>query len=358
LRVRGAYNIIQEELALLDERLRESDELLINYAEDNATDVLDITMGIYKAAVPDHETVRASNKKESSDLYQKAIFLAKETHLKAIRNEVIECGPINLCVAQVVEQLILKNKFLMALVCGTAEDYLSSHAVNVSILSINIGMGLQLEKDKLRDLGISAFLHDIGMISYMELASQPRKLTDQEYEEIRKHPLMSSVILRRAVDVPEAALEVALQQHERVDGSGYPKGEVGESISLFTKIINIADIYEALTHSRFYRNEYDPFEAMKKILASKASFEYSAMKALVNSLGIFPVGTHVRLSNGEVGQVAEVNQGYPTRPIVHVKYNKDHERLEEIKVLNLLKHPVTYVKECLPAANSEKKESS
>lgn len=329
----SAREFIDEQLALLQGRIKESSEF--EY-ETNNTD--DITEVVYDAEPPENE---------SSYLYEMSVSLAKETHVKAASSETLECEPINSCVDDLAEQLTLNNNFLPVLMSGVNGDYLSSHAVNVCILSMKIGIGIGYDKSKLTELGTSAFLHDIGMTKYLELSRQARKLTIKESEEIKNHPVIGSELLKKAKGLPEIAIHVTLQQHERIDGSGYPYGLKGESLDPYAKIINLADTYEAVTHSRSYRDKFEPFGAMNEILSSKTSFDYDVLKSFINTVGIFPMGSLVKLNTGETCKVAKINQGSPTRPVLHMLYNNENHKLEKMKVIDLLKQPILYINECL-----------
>jgi HD-GYP domain-containing protein (c-di-GMP phosphodiesterase class II) len=216
----------------------------------------------------------------------------------------------------------------------------------VCILSIKIGISLGYDTSRLHELGISAFLHDVGMTKYLELSRQERKLTVEESEKIKKHPIIGSELLKKAKDLPEIAIDVTLQQHERIDGSGYPYGLKGESLSTYAKIIQLADTYEAVTHSRSYRNKYEPFGAIKEILSSKASFDYDVTKAFINTVGLFPVGSMVRLNTGETGKVVSINREYPTRPVLQMLFNSENQKLNKKKIIDLLKQPLLYIKGC------------
>jgi HD-GYP domain-containing protein (c-di-GMP phosphodiesterase class II) len=284
---------------------------------------------------------------EISDLHAMSLSLAKEIYAKVANNEPLECGSINLCVDKIADQLIIDNNFSPLSIYGTNADYLSSHAVNVCIMSLKVGIGIGYDSSKLTELGMSAFLHDIGMIKYLGLAGQPRKLTMEEYKEIKNHPILSSELLKKAKKLPESVINTTLQQHERIDGSGYPHGLRGESIDDNARILNIADTYDALTNSRPYQDEYEPFRAVKKILSLKSSFDNNIIKAFIDTVGIFPVGSLVRLNNGEVGKVAEVRKGFPLRPVIHILYNNKNEKIENMKVIDLQKQFLIYIAEGL-----------
>lgn len=307
----------------------------------------DTSFDVFSSKLSEKQKSTAQNESESLDLYHMAMALAKEIHDRLSGNEVIKCGPVNLCVEKLVEQLLLNNSHLPVLMSGNAQDYLSSHVVNVSILSIKIGQDIGYDKTGLTELGISAFLHDIGMMKYMKQAMQPGKLSSKEYREIQNHTFMSAGILEEADELPEVAVQVALQHHERIDGSGYPRGLRGESLNIYSRIIHLADTYEALTHSRPHRDRCMPHESVHNILQMKHSYDYKVMKAFINMVGVYPVGSLVRLNTGETCRVAAINQGHPTRPVLHVLLNSDYKKPDEQNIINLLNYPIIHIKECL-----------
>jgi HD-GYP domain-containing protein (c-di-GMP phosphodiesterase class II) len=284
---------------------------------------------------------------EITDLHAMSLSLAQEMYAKAANNETLECGPINLCVDKIADQLIINNNFSQVSISGANGDYLSCHAVNVCIMSLKIGMRLGYDSSKLTELAMSAFLHDIGMIKYLGLARQPRSLTIGEYKEIKNHPVLSSELLKKAKRLPEGVINTTLQEHERIDGSGYPHGLRGESIDNNARILNIADTYDALTNIRPFRDKYEPFSAVKEILSLKSSFDSKVIKAFIDTVGVFPVGSLVRLNTGEVGKVIEIRRGSPTRPVIKILYDHKNRKVVEMKIRDLQKDYLVFIKEGL-----------
>ena len=137
-----------------------------------------------------------------------------------------------------------------------------------------------------------------------------------------------------------------------MDGSGYPHGLKGEYIDQFARILNLADTYDALTQARSFRNQLEPNMAMKEILSLKASFDDNIVKAFINTVGMFPVGSLVRLNNGEIGRVIRNNSESPTRPELQILYDHKNQKPEKMKVVNLQKHPIFYITECLKEVKS------
>ncbi|HEU4965670.1 MAG TPA: HD domain-containing phosphohydrolase, partial [Bacilli bacterium] len=135
----------------------------------------------------------------------------------------------------------------------STDNYLYSHSVNVGIYSAALGMALGLKRDELIDLGIGAMLHDIGKTQIpMEILMKPGKLTDEEYETMKDHSSLGYLMLKDQPDIPLLSAHCALQHHERLDGTGYPRGLKDSEIHLYGQIVGIADVYDALTTNRVY----------------------------------------------------------------------------------------------------------
>ncbi|GBD96019.1 MAG TPA: HD domain-containing protein [Nitrospirae bacterium] len=293
------------------------------------------------------ERGRVLNKEECAEIYREAISLLKEIKEKALNNDVLECKSIISCVDRLVEQLIMDNESLLELTTGSIQHDFYSHEVNVCILSIKTGIGLGYDKAELMELGSSAILHDMGMIKYMDLANRPGKLTAEEFNEIKNHPETGSDILERARELPEIAVRVALQEHERMDGSGYPHGLKGEAVHKYAAIVGLADSYEAMTHSRPYRDKYMSMDAIRELSKAKKAFEYKLIKILLEVIGAYPMGSLVRLNTKERGRVAKINRGFPTRPVINIMYDRDNRKLKDKRVVDLRKQQAVYIEKVL-----------
>jgi HD-GYP domain-containing protein (c-di-GMP phosphodiesterase class II) len=215
----------------------------------------------------------------------------------------------------------------------SSSNYLYAHSVNVGIYSAALGMAIGLNRNQLIELGVGAMLHDIGKTHISpEILEKPGKLTPSEFEEIKKHTIYGYDILREQPDIPLLAAHCALQHHERIDGSGYPRGLKGHEIHQYGKIVGLADIYDALISNRSYRKAYLPHEALDIIFASTDKFDMDLMTTFRNHLVIYPVGMMVALSTGEKGVVVDVNSKHPHRPIIRILKNPIGENIKPYEV--------------------------
>ena len=198
-------------------------------------------------------------------------------------------------------------------------NYLVSHAVKSTIISIVIGGYLKLPNHRLIELGIAALLHEVGMIKLppqMYLAK--RALQPQERKAILTHPILGYNLLK-SFDFPLTITLVALEHHERENGAGYPRKLTGDKISLYAKIIAVACSYEALSSQRPHKEAKDGYTGMLELLKNEGKqYDETVVRALVYSLSIYPIGLYVLLSSGRKGQVVDVNPENPRFPIVQV----------------------------------------
>jgi len=199
------------------------------------------------------------------------------------------------------------------------DNYVVSHSVKTTIISLIIGMHLKLPNHKLIDLGVSALMHDIGMIKLpprMYMTNRPLK--PEEQKAIAAHPVLGFNMLK-ASDFPLAVNLAALEHHERENGSGYPRSLSGERISQYAKIIAVACSFEALSAERPHKEAKDGYTGMLELLKNQGKqYDDNIVRALVFSLSIYPIGMYVLLSNGRRGQVVDVNPENPRYPIVQV----------------------------------------
>lgn len=200
------------------------------------------------------------------------------------------------------------------------DDYTFTHSINVSVLNISLGKKLGMDSDELKIIGLGGLFHDIGKMMIPDnVLNKPGKLTDSEYELIKKHVEYGYDIVKQYKWFPEAAYKCVLQHHERSDGAGYPEGLKDHEITKYGKISAIVDVYDAITSDRIYHKGMIPSKAMKLLFGwSGTHFNKILVKFFVDILGIYPVGTLVLLDTGELAIVFETNKKDPTRPVVMV----------------------------------------
>jgi len=251
-------------------------------------------------------------------------------------------------VDELTNQLLLGTSLLENLAQdGSEKDFLPRHITNVCVLSLTIGLQMNFNKSKLHTLGMAAIFHDLGMPEYNTLISKPRELSEGERQKIRGHALKGGEMCL-GIAGPDSALlkEIIGQHHERIDGSGYPLGITGERISDYAKIIGLADTYEAITHYRPYRRAKMPHQAIREITGPlKILFELEIIKAFLNKISIYPVGSFVRLNTAEVAKVISPNALFPLQPVVLILFDSCSRRTVKPRLLDLSQDNTVYIKE-------------
>ncbi len=200
------------------------------------------------------------------------------------------------------------------------DDYTYNHSLGVTILSISIGLSLAMTRNDLYDLALCALLHDIGKMGVpISIISKPQRLTMEEFEIVRQHPVLGVQYLIEHNVGDKRIRSGVLTHHERYDGTGYPNGLSGDDIPLFGRIISVADVYDALTSARPYRDPSTAPEAIEYIMGgSGKSFDIKVVKTFLKKVSPYPVGCCVKLSNGKTAIVIKQNDLNPLRPTVQL----------------------------------------
>jgi HD-GYP domain-containing protein (c-di-GMP phosphodiesterase class II) len=247
--------------------------------------------------------------------------LLSDEHLNATRRQFLMKK-----IARTVQALVDicvedDHTFIGAAAVKSGEAYAPHHAANVAILSISLGEKIGLSKVELFDLGMAAVFYDVGLRGYpQQIVDKPEPLDEHERGMVTQHPIKSVEFLlddRKLSKGALARIVVAFEHHRHYSGGGFPP--LGRRPHLFTRIISIADVYDALTTQRPWRNAYLPDEALASMLRESGKrFDPALLKIFVNALGLYPVGTLVRLDNGEMGVVVYGGGDgeRATRPIV------------------------------------------
>ncbi len=204
------------------------------------------------------------------------------------------------------------------------DDATFTHSVNMAILCVLMGQGLGYSRDDLLKLGQGALLHDLGKMEVLHLITKPAILSPQEFEEVKRHAALGYELLRSRTGASILAAHVALQHHERLDGSGYPRGLAGTRIHDFGRLAAVADVFDAATAPRHYRAALTPLEAaalLRSLAGTK--LDPQMVRTLLSRLALYPRGCILVLSGGRVGVVVGQHPELPDRPLVRVITDED-----------------------------------
>jgi len=224
---------------------------------------------------------------------------------------------------------------------NVTDHYLYQHSLNVCTYATMMGLVSGYRREELINLGLGALLHDIGKTQVpVGMLRKPGKLTPDEFAELKRHTVYGFRILKQEPNIPLVVADCAYQHHERMDGSGYPRGIQRDEIHEYAQWIGIADVYDALTTDRVYRGALPADQAMK-IMRQYAGIQFEAAKLNLfqSKIAVYPLGSEVLLNTGERGVVVDLNASSPFRPIVRILANEANEELSAPYEVDLSKHP-------------------
>lgn len=233
-----------------------------------------------------------------------------------------DTGRIKAIVRQFIK-LFVTDRCVLLNISGIkhSDEYVFHHSLNVCLLSINIAAAFGYSEQQIVEIGTGALLHDIGMLLIPDAIRFKReKLAEDERFEIQKHPILGLHLLEKVKKLPYSVPYVAYHAHERENGQGYPKQRNGHLIHGFAKVVQIADMYEAMSSPRPYRQAMLPFRAMAHLIfLSKTGVVYPGLlKAFLNYVSLFPIGSIVELSDHSIGKVVQTNGESYSKPVISV----------------------------------------
>ncbi|MCL2191211.1 MAG: HD-GYP domain-containing protein [Treponema sp.] len=286
-----------------------------------------------------HQFMAAQKNMGSYRVYKTLVERINEMFIRISEGSVISSRSVNAISTQLLQALRdQREQYVGFVLGGDVRGYeMAKSAVNIAILSALTAQEIRLPSHKILYVIIGALLHDAGMFQLpKKILEKKEELTAEERKQIRGHPLLSREIVVRELSYPDEIGDIVLQHHERWDGNGYPHCLPGNSISIGARIVSIADSFEAMVSHKPYRNSIVGYQANKNLLADNSRrFDPDILKIFILTMGVYPIGSIVRLNNGTVARIAEVRASTPLRPKVQVlvdESNRLHAASEEVFV--------------------------
>ncbi|ARU31192.1 phosphodiesterase [Sulfuriferula sp. AH1] len=243
---------------------------------------------------------------------------------EARMGKALPIGEISTLVDEISQSVSRNSGALLNLVkLKNKDDYTYLHSVAVCALMIALGKQMGMEGDALKSLGMAGLLHDVGKMAVpQDVLNKPGRLTEQEFEIIKTHSTRGWEMLKASSGVDEVALDVCLHHHERVDGTGYPDRLSAPALSMAARMGAVCDVYDAITSNRCYKSGWAPAEALRKMAEwQDGHFDQAVFQAFVKTVGIYPVGTLLKLKSGRLAVVTDQSNRSLLKPIVKVFFS-------------------------------------
>ena len=311
--------------------------------DESVTDLL------MKAEIAQH--AKASGPVSMSEELQRAAMICAKAKKAVVSmfqevrmGNAISAGAAGELVEEISSSVLRNPGALISLArLKTADDYTYMHSVAVCALMVSLARQLGLDENEVREAGMAGLLHDLGKaLMPMEVLNKPGKLTDDEFRIIKGHPVEGHRLLLEGRTYSDIVLDVCLHHHEKVDGSGYPDRLGGDTISLFAKMGAVCDVYDAITSNRPYKAGWGPAESLRKMTEwSKGHFDEQVFQAFIKSVGIYPVGSLVKLGSGRLAVVVEQSQKSLLAPRVKVFFSTKSQTHIVPEMLDLSRPGVT-----------------
>jgi len=283
--------------------------------------------------------------RRATDVYRRA-----EQELTALasaiqRQDPLELSELSMLAKDIAESIGRNDQLVVQALAGPTGSTLITNLVNVSILATKVGSGLGYYGEELQRLTLAGLVHDIGLFAVPpSVVTKSGRLTQEERTLIEQHPELGYQLVRKLGAEWEWLAQIVRQAHERWNGRGYPNRLRGRDIHEMAQIIGAVDVFDALVTPRPYRRRFFPHEAVRELLvAERAAFPREIVKALVEQLSAYPLGTLVRLTTGEMGSVVGINVQFPLRPIVAVEPEQAQSNGQEKREIDLSLSPLVSI---------------
>jgi HD-GYP domain-containing protein (c-di-GMP phosphodiesterase class II) len=322
-----SYDLIKDNKGGEDEPLRLSDIENLKTQEDKSYET------------PKERSLQ--DEKEVDDAGR--LYTSLQNYMSEVREKVRNNKPIELDTAfPLIEQLtasrnVTERVYQLTNTFYQAKDYYISHPVNTTVYAVKIGLRMGYSRDKLKELAMAALLHDVGMFMIPEnIITKEGALTESELALIKRHPELGKNLLFKFKDQMPWLARAVHEHQERENGKGYPRGIKGDDIAEYAKIIGICDSYEAMTHNRPHKKAIMQFTSVRELIETKdLLFPTKILKAFLEELSLYPIGSCVKLNNNAIGMVIDTNKDQPMKPIIKLLFDGHGEKVTDERIIDL-----------------------
>lgn len=306
--------------------------------------------------VKEKSTFSAEDESHAADLeqsdFKKELAVARKVHartltyidraLKDVRlGQAVNTNEAKELVTEVANSITRSPHAMMWLTnLKERDEYTSIHCMNVCIMAVSFARSIGMGVSELEIIGLGGLLHDIGKMKVpLEILNKPSKLTTEEFEVMKTHPMEGFKMLKEQGNLPLEVLDIVKHHHERRNGKGYPSQLDGDEINNMTRMVAIVDVYDAITSDRCYHDAITPYDALRNMYEwVNEDFDKNVIEQFIKCLGIYPIGCVVELNLGHVGIVVSASEKSKLRPILMLVLNSKGERFPTPKLINLA-HP-------------------
>ncbi len=285
----------------------------------------------------------------AKNIYGESIHFLKKFVNSCQSGKIISYNEAEPIINNIVASITRNKNALFTIVnLSQFDKYTYTHSLDVAIITVALARQIGVPETDLTNLGLGALFHDIGKSKIPpKILNKPGKLTPAEFEVMKRHPLEGYKLIENQNGVPQEILRIILEHHEKYNGAGYPLGLGGDEINQFANLVSVADIYDALTTDRVYRKGMHPYKALQILFSEKEDGFYPGYaESLVKCLGIYPVGSLVKLSTGDYGRVIEACDDDPLAPKIRL-YLDESMQLREMTLIDLTIEKDVSIVECL-----------
>ncbi len=286
---------------------------------------------------------------EVATYYAELLERAQDIRDRVKRKRGIDPLPILSIIHSITAANLTDELYEYAMSSTADYDELPGPTMEITFASMKVGEGMGYDGKMLIKLGLTAFLENVGIYKVPDsVLNKKGKLEEKEIKVIKSHPIISYKILDGMGEKYHWLAKLALQTHERSDGSGYPKGLKGEEISEVASIIGLTETYIAMIKRTPYRDPYIQTDAVKFVIEdARRQFPIKVLKAFFNEISLYPVNTYVRLNSQAIGRVQSTNKHRPLRPRVALLYDSEGKRIRSPRVIDLSEDPLFYIVESI-----------